>query len=292
MPEMPEVEILARHLRPLLGDRTIRSVSVRRDRATRPTPPREFERTLAGSKIKDLNRRGKYLLFQLEPGPNDRKRSPKKNSRSPSLTVLGHLGMTGRMFVAMKKEKLPRHAAIIFDLGDRNFIYEDWRYFGRMSLDLSPVDELGPEPSDFSPESFAAALKQSRQPIKIKLLDQSLIAGVGNIYASEALYRARISPKLAANQLTRPQAKKLLRAVRDVLNHAIKFGSTVPLKTMSGKSDALFYYDAGGEGYYEKRLRIYDRAGQPCPNKCGATIERITLGARSTYYCPYCQRTR
>jgi formamidopyrimidine-DNA glycosylase len=292
MPEMPEVEILVRHLRPLLRGKAVRSVSVRRERATRPTPLREFEKILAGSKFKDLNRRGKYLLFQLEPGRGGRNRPSKQKSGTATLTVLGHLGMSGRMFIAFKKEPLPRHAAVVFDLGDRNFIYEDRRYFGRMSLDLSPLNELGPEPSDFSPETFAAALKGSRQPIKIKLLDQSLIAGVGNIYASEALFRARISPKLAANRLTPAQAKALLRAIRDVLDDAIKFGSTVPLKTMSGKSDALFYFDDGGEGYYEKRLRVYDRAGKPCVNKCGTRVERITQAARSTYFCPHCQRVR
>jgi formamidopyrimidine-DNA glycosylase len=290
MPEMPEVEILARHLRPLLRGKTVLSVSVRRERATRPTPPTEFERVLAGAKFKELSRRGKYLLFHVEAGTTNRK--PPSKSGAATFSVLGHLGMSGRMFVALKKEPLAKHAAVVFDLGDRNFIYEDTRYFGRMSLDLSPLDELGPEPSDFSPETFAAALKGSRQPIKIKLLDQSLIAGVGNIYASEALYRARISPKLAANRVTRVQAKTLLRAIRDVLNDAIKFGSTVPLKTVSGKSGALFYFDDDGEGYYEKRLRVYDRAGKPCLNKCGGKIERITQGARSTYFCPHCQRTR
>jgi formamidopyrimidine-DNA glycosylase len=288
---MPEVEILARHLRPLLRGKTIRSASVRRDRATRPTPPREFEKAVAGAKFKELTRRGKYLLFQLK---GSRVRTPgikegRRKSGPAVLTLLGHLGMSGRMFVALKKEKLPKHAAVIFDLGDRNFIYEDRRYLGRMTLDLSPLTELGPEACDFSPETFATALKGSRQPIKVKLLDQSLIAGVGNIYASEALFRARISPKLAANQLTRAQANTLLRAIRDVLNDAIEFGSTVPLKTMSGKSDALFYFDDGGEGYYEKRLRIYDREGKPCL-RCGARIERITQGARSTYFCPNCQR--
>jgi len=203
--------------------------------------------------------------------------------------VLGHLGMAGRMFVALKKETLPSHTAIVFDLGDRNFIYEDHRYFGRMSLDLSPMEMLGPEPSEISAEEFAESLKDSRQAIKIKLLDQSLIAGIGNIYASEALFRAHISPKLPANQLTAAQAKNLLRAVRVVLNDAITFGSTVPLKTMSGKSGAFFYFDDDGEGFYEERLRIYDRAGKPCPN-CGAKIKRITQAARSTYFCPRCQR--
>ena len=291
---MPEVEILARHLRRLLRGKTIRSASVRRERATRPTRPREFEKAVAGAKFKELTRRGKYLLFQLQ-GRRVRAPGLKKGRREfePAvLTLLGHLGMSGRMFVALKNEEPPKHAAVVFDLGNRNFIYEDRRYFGRMTLDLSPLTELGPEASDFSPDAFAAALKGSRQPIKIKLLDQSLIAGVGNIYASEALFRARVSPKLAANRLTPTQSKKLLSAICDVLNEAIKFGSTVGLKTMSGKSDALFYFDDGGEGYYERRLRVYDREGKPCVNKCGANIERITQGARSTYFCPHCQRRR
>jgi formamidopyrimidine-DNA glycosylase len=292
MPEMPEVEILTRHLRPLLRGKTVRSVSVRRERATRPTPPPEFKRVLTGAKFADLTRRGKYLLFHLEAGVAARGRSQVRPPGLHVLTILGHLGMSGRMFLALKKEPLPKHAAVVFDLGDRSFIYEDRRYFGRMSLDLSPLNELGPESSEFSPETFAAALKGSRQPIKVKLLDQSLIAGVGNIYASEALYRARISPKLASNRLTPAQAKTLLRAIRDVLNDAIKFGSTVPLKTMSGKSDALFYFDDGGEGHYQERLRVYDRAGKACLNKCGFKIERITQAARSTYFCPHCQRTR
>ena len=280
MPEMPEVEVLVRRLRPLLHGKTIRSVKVYRERVTRPTPPSKLKKTLTGAKFTDLSRRGKYLLFQIQP----------KKSKSP-LTVLGHLGMTGRMYVAMKKEELPRHTAVIFDLGGYNFIYEDFRYFGRMTLDLSSVLSLGPEPSDLSPEIFAASLKHSRQPIKVKLLDQQLIAGVGNIYASEALYRARISPKLPADKLTSAQAKNLLRAIREVLDEAVKFGSTVPLKTMSGKSEALFYFGDYGEGFYEKRLRVYDRVGAACPT-CGTKIQRITQAARSTYFCPHCQRSR
>ncbi|HUA64236.1 MAG TPA: bifunctional DNA-formamidopyrimidine glycosylase/DNA-(apurinic or apyrimidinic site) lyase [Alphaproteobacteria bacterium] len=291
MPEMPEVEILARHLRPLLRGKKIRSASVRRERATRPTPPREFEKAVVGAKLKELTRRGKYLLFEFESRQAGLARTGNAKSGAGTLTVLGHLGMSGRMFVALKNETLPKHAAVIFDLGNRNFVYEDRRYLGRMTLDLSPLRELGPEASDFSPEAFAAALKGSRQAIKIKLLDQSLIAGVGNIYASEALFRARLSPRLAADELTPAQSKTLLRAIGDVLNDAIKFGSTVGLKTMSGKSGGLFYFDDGGEGYYEERLRVYDREGKPCL-RCGTRIERITQGARSTYFCPHCQRVR
>jgi formamidopyrimidine-DNA glycosylase len=282
MPELPEVEILARHLRPQLRGKTIRSARVYRARATRPTPTREFEKTVAGAKFKSLSRRGKYLLFEFQA----------KNSKK-AITVLGHLGMTGRMFTARKNGELPRHAAVVFDLGGRNFIYEDWRYFGRMTLDLSPIEKLGPEPLDknFSPELFWESLKKSRQSIKVKLLDQGLIAGVGNIYASEALFRAGISPKRRANRLTLAQAKKLLRAIRDVLNDSIKAGSTFSMKAKDGGPDAVFYFDDGSESYYERHLRAYDRGGKPCLN-CGTKIVRITQAARSTYFCPRCQRNR
>jgi formamidopyrimidine-DNA glycosylase len=139
--------------------------------------------------------------------------------------------MTGRMFLAKKNEKLPKHAAVVFDLGGENFIYEDTRYFGRMTLDLSAVEKLGPEPLEkkFSPEIFAAALKRSRQPIKVKLLDQSLVAGVGNIYASEALVPRPRFTEAGGEKLTLAQIKKLWRAIREVLQEAIECGSTVPL---------------------------------------------------------------
>ena len=284
MPELPEVEVLARHLRPLLRGKIIRGVNVSRDKVLQPTSRINFCRILSGAKFTGLTRRGKYLLFRLQT------KNPGK-----ALMLLGHLGMTGRMFAALKNEKLPKHAAVVLDLGSRNFVYEDTRYFGRMTLDLSAVENLGPEPLDktFSPETFWQSLKRSRQPVKVKLLDQSLVAGVGNIYASEALFRARISPKLAANKLTFAQTKKLWRAVREVLTEAVRFGSTVPLKFASGKSDGLFYYGSadGGEDFYEERLRVYDRAGKPCLI-CGGKIRRIVQAARSTFFCPQCQKTR
>jgi len=282
MPELPEVEVLARHLRPLLHGKTIRGVEVRRAKVLRPTSRQKFQRALAGAKFTGLSRRGKYLLFQL------RSKTPNK-----TVAVLGHLGMTGRMFLAKQGEPLPKHVAVIFDLGETNFIYEDTRYFGRMTLDLSAVEKLGPEPLDenFSPEIFAEALERSRQPIKIRLLDQSLVAGIGNIYASEALFRARISPGLAANQLTFAQAKRVWLAIRKVLTEAIQFGSTVPLKFVSGKSDGLFYFGRapGTPDFYEERLRVYGRAGKPCAN-CRQPIKRIVQAARSTFYCPHCQK--
>ena len=178
--------------------------------------------------------------------------------------------MTGRMFLAPKNLPLQKHAAVIFDLGAMYFIYEDFRYFGRMTLDISPIENLGLEPLEqhFSAKVLAANLQRSSQPIKIKLLDQNVVAGVGNIYASEALFRAHISPKLPANKLTLAQTKKLWRAIRQVLTEAIKFGSTVQLKFADGKSDGLFYFGRAENApdFYEERLRVYDRAGKPCLN--------------------------
>jgi len=282
MPELPEVEVLVRHLRPLLCGKTIRSISVRRARVLAPTTPREFRRALLGAKFTGLSRRGKYLRFQLE-----------SSTTGKPLLLLGHLGMTGRMFFAGKRERLPAHAAVVFDLGGKNFVYEDTRYFGRLTLDGSVVEKLGPEPlgGDFQPATFARALKRSRQAIKVKLLDQAVVAGIGNIYASEALFRARLSPKRAANRLTPGQIKRLWRAIREVLAEAIRCGSTVPLIFGEGRSDGFFYFGRvpGASDFYEERLRVYDRAGQPCPN-CRRPIRRLTQAARSTYYCPYCQR--
>ena len=324
MPELPEVEVLARHLRPLLRGQTIRGVTVRRAKVLRPTRPEKFRRTLLGAKFIGLSRRGKYLLFQLRAKTGGNPNVLSKNDKrplAPSLSppggkgvaegrvrgihiglkanqykpifLLGHLGMTGRIFLARKNLRLPKHAAVVLDLGANNLVYEDTRYFGRLTLDTSAVNRLGPEPLDdgFKAETFVQLLKRSRQAIKVKLLDQKLVAGIGNIYASEALFRARLSPKLAANKLTAIQVRRLRLAICAVLAEAIKCGSTVPLNLGGDKTDGLFYFGRapGAPDFYEERLRVYDRAGQPCPH-CGHLIERITQAARSTFYCPHCQR--
>jgi formamidopyrimidine-DNA glycosylase len=282
VPELPEVEVLARHLRRALPGKTIRDVRVNRAKILRPTSQRKLKSVLVGAKFRAISRRGKYLLFELQP-----------RSGRPAVVLLGHLGMTGKMFLQLKNDPLPKHAAVILDLGKTDFIFEDTRYFGRLTLDLSAVDKLGPEPlsKDFSPASFAGGLKRSRQPVKVKLLDQSVVAGVGNIYASEALFRARISPKLAANRLTLAQVKKLCGAIREVLAEAIEFGSTVPVNFTGAKSDGLFYFGQapGTPDFYEERFRVYDRAGRPCQN-CGSPIQRMVQAARSTFFCLCCQK--
>ncbi len=284
MPELPEVEILVRHLAPLLKNRTIREVEVRRPRIARPTSQAELSLALAGTKFISTTRRGKYLLFNL-------RRSTDQNA----LTLLGHLGMTGRMYLQKAAAPIPKHAAVVLQLDRDRFIFEDTRYFGRMTLDLSSVNALGPEPfsHEFTPTALLAALKTSRQPIKVKLLDQSVVAGVGNIYASEALFLAQISPRLAAHRLTQKQSERLHQSIRAVLQEAIDCGSTIPLDWAgTGKRNGLFYYGQveGNSAYYEEHLRVYDRHGQPCL-RCRTTIKRLVQAARSTYYCPRCQRT-
>jgi len=282
MPELPEVEVLARHLRPLIRGRTVRGVNVQRAKVLRPTSLRVFRKTLQGAKFTGVTRRGKYLLFQLRL----------RSNREP-MTLLGHLGMTGRIYLARKNERLPGHAAVVLDLGGENLIYEDTRYFGRLTLDVSAVKKLGPEPlaDGFDRAAFARSLKRSRQAIKVRLLDQTLVAGIGNIYAGEALFRARISPRLPARKLTVAQVKRLWRAIREILGEAIAHGSTVPLNFGGNSSDGLFYFGRapGAPDYYEERLRVYDREGRPC-YRCRSLIRRIQQAGRSTFYCPGCQQ--
>lgn len=282
MPELPEVEVLARHLAPLLRGKTVRAVEVRRAKVLRPTTPAQLTHALVGATFTGLRRRGKYLLFDL------------KKPGTSQFSSLGHLGMTGRMFLQPHAVALPKHAALVLDLGRLRFVYEDTRYFGRFTLDTSAVESLGPEPwsPDFNVDSFALALKRSAQPVKVKLLDQSLVAGVGNIYASEALFRAKVSPRRAARGLKLAEIRRVQEQIRIVLQEAIDCGSTIPLDFAGARTkDRLFYFGRAADApdYYEERLRVYDRAGKPCPH-CRAPIKRIVQAARSTFFCSKCQQ--
>jgi formamidopyrimidine-DNA glycosylase len=283
MPELPEVEVLVRHLAPLLKGRTVRGAEVRRAKILAPTSERQFLRSLRGAKFIGVRRRGKYLVFTM--------RFAKR--REPVL-LLGHLGMTGRMYLLEKNAPLPKHTAVTMDLGRHRFVFEDTRYFGRLTLDAGALERLGPEPleGEFTAEYLELALRRSGQAIKVKLLDQALVAGVGNIYASEALFRAGISPQTRADQLDGRQVRELRRAIRQVLAVAIRQGSTLPLDIAgSDTRDGLFYFGTKGDanGFYAERLLVYDRRGLPCV-KCGTAIQRLTQAARSTYFCPQCQR--
>ncbi len=283
MPELPEVEVLVRHLGPLVENRTITGVRVHRAKVLASTSRRRFTRTLRGARFMGLSRRGKYLLFTLQPAGATEPR-----------TLVGHLGMTGRMYLLPAPAVLPKHAAVVLELGRDKFVFEDTRYFGRLTFDGTVLERLGPEPLDsgFTVPGFGQHLRRSSQAIKVKLLDQSLVAGLGNIYASEALFRAGISPTLPARRLTRAQVGRLWRAIREVLSEAIQCGSTVPLNYSGrGERDGLFYFGRAPDtaDFYEERLRVYDREGRPCP-KCGARIRRLVQAGRSTFFCPRCQR--
>jgi formamidopyrimidine-DNA glycosylase len=283
MPELPEVEVLVRHLAPLLRGRRIRAVQVRRARVLGRTGTAKFRRALRGATFLEVSRRGKYLLFTL----SDTRRNGQR-------LLVGHLGMSGRMYLSPAKSPLPKHAAVVLNLGKQNFIFEDTRYFGRMTFDAASLATLGPEPlsDSFTPETLAEGFKDSTQPVKVKLLNQELVAGIGNIYASEALFRAGLSPRTAARRLTPARIQHLWRAIRETLSEAIRLGSTVPLNYAgTGRRDGLFYFGRapGHPAFYEERLRVYDREGKPC-RKCGRPIRRLVQAGRSTYYCVSCQR--
>ena len=279
MPELPEVEILVRHLAPLLPGRRIRAVQVGRPRVCRPDPPDRLVEALTGATFRSVTRRGKYLVFSLV-------------RRRRAFQVLGHLGMTGRMWLERSAGPLPRHLAAALDLGRERFVFEDVRFFGRLSLDLSPVEALGPEPLDpaWDGAALAARLGRSTRPIKVCLLDQTLVAGVGNIYASEALHRARIAPTRPAGRLRHAEHAALAAAIREVLAEAVAGGSTVPLDLRAG-TDGLYYYGRAAEAGadYGERLAVYDREGAPCLT-CGRSIRRSVQAGRSTFHCPRCQR--
>ncbi len=280
MPELPEVEVLVRHLDPLLREETIRNILIRRERVLRPTSVAQLKRRLKGSTFNGVSRRAKFLVFDL------------RSRDSKPFVVLGHLGMSGRMYLQPKAAMLAKHAAVVLDLGEENFVFEDTRYFGRFTLDLSPLDGLGPEPltPQFCTEDLGRSLSKSNQPIKVKLLDQRVVAGIGNIYASEALFRARIPPGKPARKLSQEERTALCHAIRQVLEQAIGFGSTVPLNFPGReRSNRLFYHGREPEApSSEEGLLVYDRENQPCVN-CAAPIRRIVQAARSTFFCPNCQ---
>jgi len=276
MPELPEVETVRRMLEASVRGRTIRAVTLSRHRLREPVP-RDLPRRLRGRTIRRLDRIGKYLLIGLDDG----------------LTLLSHLGMSGRWRVIRRGERLTPgrhvHARLTFRDGTQLW-YEDARRFGL----LRPVAgdrardpalaRLGPDPLAEPPtgRSLAAEAAGSRTAVKTFLLDQRHLAGLGNIYASEVLYRAGVDPRRAAGSLAGAEWSRLARAIRQVLPEAIaRMGTTL--------STYRTVWDEPGE--YGEMLRVYDRAGQPC-RRCGGPIRRLVQAGRSTYFCPACQPRR
>ncbi len=286
MPELPEVETVRGGLAPVLEGRRLARVEARRPDLRFPLPP-NFVQVLTGATITRLSRRAKYLLATLD--------------REDTLVM--HLGMSGRFEIARPEgqERLghfhyapdpdPKHAHIVFETeaGDR-VTYYDPRRFGYMALvntatlQLHPwFAGLGPEPlsDDFDAALLQAAFKDRKQGPKTLLLDQRIVAGLGNIYVCEALHRARISPFKPAGRVPRKKLEPLVVAIKDVLTEAIAAGGST-LRDYAQADGAL--------GYFQHRFRVYDREGQPCPNDgCNGTIARKVQAGRSTFYCPVCQ---
>jgi len=276
MPELPEVELVARSLDRLVGGRRIVAAKLLQPSIAPETTPAAFARRLRGRRIERVGRRGKIIMFEFERG----------------LRMLTHLRMTGRFLLLPTEAALPKHTHALFYLDDeRRLIFSDQRRFGRMRLvraeelpHLKQLRALAPEPfsKDFTPAYLRAVLARTRRSLKETLLDQTKVLGLGNIYAVEAMFRAGVHPQTIAARLSARRLSRLHQAILDVLDEAIAHGSTMNVDPEDIEGS---YYDGGFNG----RWRVYDRAGEPCSN-CGAKIRRIVQAKRSTYFCPRCQR--
>jgi formamidopyrimidine-DNA glycosylase len=276
MPELPEVEHVVRALRRAVLGRQIVATEVRLAKLIAPTSTSVFNRKLKNGRIESIGRRGKYILIQLD---SDR-------------VLAVHLRMTGKFVVLTPDDPLPLHAHAIFYLDDeRRLVFRDQRQFGVMKLvarsklgNTKGIKELAPEP--FSAAFSVAYLKdtfaRSRRTLKTLLLDQTRVLGLGNIYAAEALFRARINPFKVASELSSRRVERLHQAIRDVLRAAVS-GNSARRLTLEN-ADGFSYGEAFG-----KVWQVYEREGKPC-FKCGTRIRRLTHGGRSTYWCPICQR--
>lgn len=274
MPELPEVEHVVRALRPVVTGRRILAAELNLKRIAPELTRAAFGRQLRNALITSVDRRGKYILFKLESGR----------------LLATHLRMTGKFVSITTDESLPPYAHVVFYLDDeRRLVFCDMRQFGRMRVISNAkrlpkeLDTLAPEPlsDEFTEEYFMETLSRSRRSLKQLLLDQTRVLGLGNIYAVEALFLAGINPLKPANRLSKPRARKLYQAIRQVLSEAIEAGSTLRISLVDGNGS---YF-----GTTERFWRVYEREGEPCVN-CGTRIKRIVHGGRSTYYCPRCQK--
>ena len=263
MPELPEVETIARALAPHLRGRTIASAEFRCLRVLLGDPD-ETAAALAGRKVRGVERHGKFIEIKLDGGRS----------------FVVHLGMTGKLLMNGAQGK-HTHAVLTLDRG--TLLYDDSRQFGRLELSHglpARVAKLGPEPLEISLAEFAARLRKHKTKMKALLLNQSFVRGIGNIYADEALFRAGIHPLAIAARLRPDRIKRLHTAIRQVLSEAINAGG-------SSISD---YVDVDGrQGSFQVRHKVYQKNGEPCP-RCGAKIRRTLVAQRGTHFCPRCQK--
>lgn len=270
MPELPEVETVRRSLEGLVVGQTILTVEVREPRLRKPVAP-DFAVTLIGRTIQQIQRRGKYLHFCLDDGR----------------VWVVHLGMTGELLVADRTVvAVPHDHVFIVFTSDRSLRYNDPRRFGLMAVgsadEVAVWTALGVEPlsAAFSAAYLWAAARATRRTIKDVLMDQHVIAGIGNIYASELLFRAGVRPACPAVTLSRQRAERIVKATKTVLREAIRH---------RGSSISDYLDGEGRPGEFQQRFRVYDREGKPCL-VCAKPIRRETRGGRSAFFCPHCQR--
>ncbi len=276
MPELPEVEIVARSLNKLVSNRKIVSAELLRARLVPDSDPSRFAAELESAAVNFVHRRGKHVLFDLTNGR----------------TLITHLRMSGKFMLLDRSKENPKftHAIMNFDDGER-LVFQDQRHFGLMKIvqtselnESKEIKKLGPEPlgEDFSYDYLRTALLACKRSLKEFLLDQTKVCGLGNIYASEAMFLSRANPRIPAHKLSKPKTAALFDNIRRVLSDAVDLGSTLP----------VLPHDIGGSIYgngSDWTWRVYDREGSECIN-CGAPVRRIVQAARSTYFCSKCQR--
>lgn len=274
VPELPEVETIARTLRNLVLGKQICSVTISWPKIIKhPEEMEQFADSLCGQTILAIKRRGKFLIFYTE-----------------LFALVSHLRMEGKYLLVKADEAIDKHTHVIFHFNDGTELrYRDVRKFGTMHLyrkgeefDVLPLSQLGPEPltEQFALGAFYEKLRQKKRHIKSVLLDQTVLAGLGNIYVDEALFKARIHPERAAQSLSKEEVERLHEQIIATLSEAVeKGGSTVRT-----------YVNSQGEmGMFQLEHQVYGRRGQPC-KVCGSTLERIVVGGRGTVFCPACQK--
>ena len=296
MPELPEVETIARGVHDRVRGDQIVGVWFGSHREPFKTSPTQQEKGLEGRVILGVHRTGKHIVCELgsprlvsETGKGKLPARPKKVANPPALEPeaqwIVHLGMTGRLLVTAPENPVAAHTHARLTLSSgRELRFVDPRRFGRLEFrDLGkvpPFAAAGAEPLSIEPQAFAALFRGRKLAIKAALLNQTLLSGVGNIYADEGLFRAGIRPRKSAGRLTGSELERLRSALRDVLQHAIRLGG-------SSVSD---YVDADGvRGFFQLEHCVYLRSGEPC-RRCETPIRRILLAGRGTHYCPKCQR--
>ncbi len=277
MPELPEVETVMGGMRRSICDKPISKVLVNR-RDLRIPVNDDFAERLGGKVIKSLMRRGKYIIMELEPD---------------NLHVILHLGMSGRIriFGADENYEPHKHDHVVVYLDDSTiFAFEDPRRFGLMYIASEkdwrkekPFLSMGPEPlEDWSAKDLLAKIRNKKANIKISLLDQRVVVGLGNIYVCEALFYSGVNPLRAANTITEEEAERIVKISKQILEKAIKAG---------GSTLRDYQHTDGSLGYFQHSFAVYDKEGEECSTQsCKAKIKRIAQGGRSTFYCPKCQK--